>query len=75
MEFTTEPFDMDGFPEHAKAARRVVDEAGLEVEVGPFGTSAEGPPSRCSPRSTGSCGRAWSTARARYPCRSPFWRG
>jgi uncharacterized protein YqgV (UPF0045/DUF77 family) len=42
VEFTTEPFDMDGFPEHAKAARRVVDEAGLEVEVGPFGTSAEG---------------------------------
>ncbi|RKE22510.1 thiamine-binding protein [Streptomyces sp. TLI_171] len=42
VEFTTEPFELDGFPEHAKAARRVVDEAGLEVSVGPFGTSAEG---------------------------------
>ncbi|MEV7214740.1 thiamine-binding protein [Kitasatospora cineracea] len=42
VEFTTEPFELDGFPEHAKAARRVVDEAGLAVSVGPFGTSAEG---------------------------------
>ncbi|MFJ1751441.1 thiamine-binding protein [Kitasatospora sp. NPDC088134] len=42
VEFTTEPFELDGFPEHARAARRVVDEAGLEVAVGPFGTSAEG---------------------------------
>jgi uncharacterized protein YqgV (UPF0045/DUF77 family) len=42
VEFTTEPFELDGFPEHAKTARRVVDEAGLSVEVGPFGTSAEG---------------------------------
>ncbi|WP_033212226.1 thiamine-binding protein [Kitasatospora phosalacinea] len=42
VEFTTEPFELDGFPEHAKAARRVVDEAGLTVSVGPFGTSAEG---------------------------------
>ncbi|WP_111556687.1 thiamine-binding protein [Kitasatospora sp. SolWspMP-SS2h] len=42
VEFTTEPFDLDGFPEHARAARRVVDEAGLAVSVGPFGTSAEG---------------------------------
>ena len=42
VEFTTEPFELDGFPDHAKAARRVVDEAGLSVDVGPFGTSAEG---------------------------------
>jgi uncharacterized protein YqgV (UPF0045/DUF77 family) len=42
VEFTTEPFELDDFPEHARAARRVVDEAGLSVDVGPFGTSAEG---------------------------------
>ncbi|MEZ0094734.1 thiamine-binding protein [Streptacidiphilus sp. EB129] len=42
VEFTTEPFALDGFPDHAKAARRAVDEAGLTVDVGPFGTSAEG---------------------------------
>ncbi|QMU76023.1 hypothetical protein GXW83_10020 [Streptacidiphilus sp. PB12-B1b] len=42
VEFTTEPFELDGFPDHARAARRVVDEAGLSVDVGPFGTSAEG---------------------------------
>ncbi|WP_042373129.1 thiamine-binding protein [Streptacidiphilus neutrinimicus] len=42
VEFTTEPFELDGFPEHARSARRVVDEAGLSVEVGPFGTTAEG---------------------------------
>ncbi|MEV6206647.1 thiamine-binding protein [Kitasatospora sp. NPDC051914] len=42
VEFTTEPFELDSFPDHAKAARRVVDEAGLDVSVGPFGTSAEG---------------------------------
>ncbi|WP_084700173.1 thiamine-binding protein [Streptacidiphilus anmyonensis] len=42
VEFTTEPFELDGFPEHARTARRVVDEAGLSVEVGPFGTTAEG---------------------------------
>jgi uncharacterized protein YqgV (UPF0045/DUF77 family) len=42
VEFTTEPFELEGFPEHARAARRAVDEAGLSVDVGPFGTSAEG---------------------------------
>ncbi|GJF28130.1 hypothetical protein KNE206_08300 [Kitasatospora sp. NE20-6] len=42
VEFTTEPFELDGFPDHARAARRAVDEAGLAVSVGPFGTSAEG---------------------------------
>jgi uncharacterized protein YqgV (UPF0045/DUF77 family) len=42
MEFSTEPFDLDGVPPHALEARRVIDEAGLEVEVGPFGTTAEG---------------------------------
>ncbi|KJS54376.1 hypothetical protein VM98_19635 [Streptomyces rubellomurinus subsp. indigoferus] len=42
MEFTTEPFELDTFPEHAATARKVVDEAGLDVAVGPFGTGAEG---------------------------------
>jgi uncharacterized protein YqgV (UPF0045/DUF77 family) len=42
VEFTTEPFELDTFPEHAVAAQRVVDEAGLAVAVGPFGTGAEG---------------------------------
>ncbi|MET8624195.1 thiamine-binding protein [Kitasatospora sp. NPDC004669] len=42
VEFTTEPFELDTFPEHAAAARKVVDEAGLDVSVGPFGTGAEG---------------------------------
>ncbi|MFJ2862191.1 thiamine-binding protein [Kitasatospora sp. NPDC087314] len=42
VEFTTEPFELDTFPEHAAAARQVVDEAGLAVSVGPFGTGAEG---------------------------------
>jgi uncharacterized protein YqgV (UPF0045/DUF77 family) len=42
MEFTTEPFEMPEFPAHAVTARRIVDEAGLDVEVGPFGTSAVG---------------------------------
>ncbi|MFE6751852.1 thiamine-binding protein [Kitasatospora purpeofusca] len=42
VEFTTEPFELDTFPPHAVAARRVVDEAGLDVAVGPFGTGAEG---------------------------------
>ncbi|MDH6114107.1 uncharacterized protein YqgV (UPF0045/DUF77 family) [Kitasatospora sp. MAP12-15] len=42
VEFTTEPFELVNFPDHAVAARRAVDEAGLAVSVGPFGTSAEG---------------------------------
>jgi uncharacterized protein YqgV (UPF0045/DUF77 family) len=42
VEFTTEPFELDGFPDHAQAARRAMDDAGLRVDVGPFGTSAEG---------------------------------
>ena len=42
VEFTTEPFELEAFPAHATAARRAVDEAGLTVDVGPFGTSAEG---------------------------------
>ncbi|OIV37697.1 hypothetical protein BIV57_08930 [Mangrovactinospora gilvigrisea] len=42
VEFSTEPFDMDGPPDHALAAREVV--AGLEkVDIGPFGNTAEGP--------------------------------
>jgi uncharacterized protein YqgV (UPF0045/DUF77 family) len=42
VEFSTEPFDLERLPAHAAVARRVVDEAGLAVDVGPFGTSAEG---------------------------------
>ncbi|GAA2246786.1 hypothetical protein GCM10010430_31010 [Kitasatospora cystarginea] len=42
VEFTTEPFELDAFPEHAAAARQAADEAGLAVSVGPFGTGAEG---------------------------------
>ncbi|MDB1089215.1 hypothetical protein PJ985_16760 [Streptomyces sp. ACA25] len=43
LEFTTEPFDLDEPPEHAVVARGVVQQAALEnVEVGPFGTTAEG---------------------------------
>lgn len=43
VEFTTEPFDLDEAPAHAVAARRVVQEAELDtVDVGPFGTTAEG---------------------------------
>jgi uncharacterized protein YqgV (UPF0045/DUF77 family) len=43
VEFTTEPFDLDELPAHAAAAREVVENAGLdEVDVGPFGNSAEG---------------------------------
>ncbi|WP_405020191.1 thiamine-binding protein [Kitasatospora sp. NBC_00070] len=42
VEFTTEPFELDTFPDHAVAARQAVDEAGLTVAVGPFGTEAEG---------------------------------
>ncbi|MFF3492650.1 hypothetical protein ACFYWS_14985 [Streptomyces sp. NPDC002795] len=43
VEFTTEPFDLDEAPEHALAARRVIEAADLdEVDVGPFGNTAEG---------------------------------
>ncbi|WP_416969883.1 thiamine-binding protein [Streptomyces sp. 4F14] len=43
VEFTTEPFDLDEVPEHALAAREVLDAAGLDtVDVGPFGNTAEG---------------------------------
>jgi len=41
-EFTIEPF-VDGAPgPHVQAAIAVAEEAGLEVEVGPFGTSVTG---------------------------------
>nr|WP_206313509.1 hypothetical protein [Streptomyces coryli] len=43
VEFTTEPFDLDEAPEHAVVAREVVQGAELdEVDVGPFGNTAEG---------------------------------
>jgi uncharacterized protein YqgV (UPF0045/DUF77 family) len=41
-EFTIEPF-VDGAPgPHVRAAIAVAEEAGLEVEVGPFGTTVTG---------------------------------
>ncbi|MEU6103402.1 hypothetical protein [Streptomyces flaveolus] len=43
VEFTTEPFDLDQAPAHAVVAREVVEAAELdEVDVGPFGNTAEG---------------------------------
>ncbi|MDG9702347.1 thiamine-binding protein [Streptomyces sp. DH37] len=43
VEFTTEPFDLERTPPHAVAARETVRSAGLDgVDVGPFGTTAEG---------------------------------
>jgi uncharacterized protein YqgV (UPF0045/DUF77 family) len=43
VEFTTEPFDLDEAPAHALVAREVIEAAGLdEVDVGPFGNTAEG---------------------------------
>lgn len=42
-EFTTEPFHGEGDPPaHAVRAREAADEAGLTVDFGPFGTTAEG---------------------------------
>ncbi|WP_405591223.1 hypothetical protein [Streptomyces sp. NBC_01092] len=43
VEFTTEPFDLDEAPAHALVARQVIEAAELdEVDVGPFGNTAEG---------------------------------
>jgi uncharacterized protein YqgV (UPF0045/DUF77 family) len=43
VEFTTEPFDLDEAPAHAVVAREVIEAAELdEVDVGPFGNTAEG---------------------------------
>lgn len=43
VEFTTEPFDLDEVPPHARVAREVVESADLDaVDVGPFGNTAEG---------------------------------
>ncbi|MFF8960192.1 hypothetical protein [Streptomyces sp. NPDC014894] len=43
VEFTTEPFDLEEPPDHAVAARDAVRAAELDaVDVGPFGTTAEG---------------------------------
>ncbi|WP_067434194.1 thiamine-binding protein [Nocardioides jensenii] len=42
-EFTTEPFHGEGEPpEHAVAALRAVEAAGLETEFGPLGTTVSG---------------------------------
>lgn len=43
VDFTTEPFDLEELPSHALAAREVILAAGLDdVDVGPFGNTAEG---------------------------------
>jgi len=43
VEFTTEPFDLDEVPRHARVAREIVEGAALDtVDVGPFGNTAEG---------------------------------
>ncbi|GHB74405.1 hypothetical protein GCM10010347_51000 [Streptomyces cirratus] len=43
VEFTTEPFDLEEAPDHAVAAREVIQKARLDaVDVGPFGNTAEG---------------------------------
>ncbi|OLZ67590.1 hypothetical protein AB5J72_38960 [Streptomyces sp. CG1] len=43
VEFTTEPFDLDEAPAHALVAREVIETAELDdVDVGPFGNTAEG---------------------------------
>jgi len=43
LEFTTEPFDLDEPPAHVRAGREVVEGGGFDtVDVGPFGTTAEG---------------------------------
>ncbi|WP_026328542.1 hypothetical protein [Streptomyces sulphureus] len=47
VECTTEPFDLQEAPPHALAARKVVESGELdEVDVGPFGNTAEGDASR-----------------------------
>ena len=43
VEFTTEPFDLDEAPAHARVAREVIQAGELDaVDVGPFGNTAEG---------------------------------
>ncbi|NYI08351.1 thiamine-binding protein [Allostreptomyces psammosilenae] len=43
LEFTTEPFDLEGLPPHARATREVLAAAPLDtVDVGPFGNTVEG---------------------------------
>jgi hypothetical protein len=44
LEFTTEPFDLDELPPHAAVAGELVKGALESVDVGPFGTTAEGTP-------------------------------
>ena len=42
-EFTTEPFVGDGeMPEHVTHSAALLTEAGLDADLGPFGTSVEG---------------------------------
>ena len=43
VEFTTEPFVGEGeVPEHVTHSAALLTEAGLDADLGPFGTSAEG---------------------------------
>lgn len=63
VEFTTEPFDLDEAPTHAVVAREVIQGAELDaVDVGPFGNTAEGARTRCSPPWTPCCGGPWPRA-------------
>ncbi len=42
-EFTTEPFSGEGaLPAHVTRSAAVLTRAGLEVDLGPFGTAVEG---------------------------------
>lgn len=42
-EFTTEPFSGEGeLPAHVTRTAEILTAAGIDVDLGPFGTSAEG---------------------------------
>jgi uncharacterized protein YqgV (UPF0045/DUF77 family) len=43
VEFTTEPFDFDDLPAHARVAREVMAGADIEdMDIGPFGNTTQG---------------------------------
>ena len=53
-EFTTEPFEVEGeAPAHAAEAFRAAQEAGLECDLGPLGTSVRGEQEVLLPALTG----------------------
>ena len=50
VEFTTEPFHGEGEPpEHVRAAADTLAEAGLQPDLGPFGTCVDGPSAQLLP--------------------------